>query len=295
MTFSIAKNGITSLLLGAAFVSALSFPAPIHAADAPAGGGNALESGCGPDSGSYADMVAGHEAPPKILPTDSPEVREQKLREQYRAVNKQKGDSSNGYLASATGRYQINAPTLADIGLIKKDKIGSIPMGPGEWPADVWTDEARALGISSRETFKNNPAAQDSALSMLTEQKLGRINSSVWSMGSTPNGVPINSGSVASAAHMMGEGAFNNWAASGFTAGGLPPNLASDHDWTPEQANQHLLNRMATGACMDPSNIPISEMETFELPPIYLMEWVASSMVPSILPGQIPAIGTHAQ
>lgn len=286
---ALAKNGIHALLLGATIFASIGYSTPVRAADDLAGGGNALEGGCG-EGQSYGDIVAGFESG-KLSGSETPEEREAKLRSQYSAVNQMK-KADGSWLASATGRYQLNAGALESIGWIKKGS--SVPMGPGEWPADIWTEEAISAGVNSRTAYLNNPAAQDTSLQLLTEVKLKAIDSSVFNNPTTPNGVAINSGSVGAAAHMMGEGAFNSWAKSGFSPSALSPEIAAAHGMSPEQYNQHLLDRMAAGACADPSAMPISELTNFDLPPIYLMEWTTEFMSKPILPGQIQRSGMFA-
>ncbi|MFG6082243.1 hypothetical protein ACEUZ9_002887 [Paracoccus litorisediminis] len=240
--------------------------APLPAVSAESGGGSgagAVSSGgnCAAD-GSYKDLVLGKEGGAAG----------------YAATNPK---------STATGAYQFLYGTLKSIGAIQSGP-SSVPSGAGEWPSDVvWNPE---FG-SSREDFMNNPAAQDRALEIFTQQNLATV-AGKWNEGEIINGVPMTSGGVALATHMLGTGGFQKWADSGFSASGLDAGIAAAHGWTPDQYNDHLMGRVAAGGCYDPNMIAISDASAkMELPQIYLMEWAIPGAVSVVLPGQLIRVG----
>lgn len=173
-------------------------------------------------------------------------------------------------LGSATGTYQFTAATLKGLGYISSLPEGGVPAGDGEWQGVSWTGQD---GVRSRQDFMDNMYAQDQALARLTEQNLVSISSNI---GGTANGIPVTEGGAAYAAHMMGAGGFNQWASCGYQPECLDPSQAAANNMTLEEYQAHLMNRMAEGAEVDPSNITQEGgYEGEDLPPAALMPWTA--------------------
>lgn len=182
--------------------------------------------------------------------------------------------------STATGSYQFLYGTLVNLGYIEpgQDKP---PAGAGNWDGIRWTGKD---GVYSRDQFMSSQSAQDNALAAFTNQNLAAISGS-YSDGQVINGVPMTSGGAALAAHMLGSGGFNKWAASGFSPSGLDAGIAAAHGWTPEEYQNHLMKRVAAGGCFDPGLIESPSELVQDLPEIFLMPWDAAYQVPPILPG----------
>ena len=204
------------------------------------------------------------------------------------------GYSATNPSSSATGAYQFTIGTLKELGYITHiPGPASRHFGNSSWEGVVWSDKARGMGINSRADFKANHGAQDRAFNDLTQRNLQAV-SGHWTEGATVNGVQMTQGGVAAAVHMLGAGGFRAWAASGFSPSGLNASIAAAHNWTPEQYNQHLMNRVARGGCMDPGDIEMADIgihEITELPEIYLMPFNQRPGPAPILPGQIVSLG----
>lgn len=195
-----------------------------------------------PDSGSYNDLVISGESG---------------------------GDQrATTQLGSATGAYQFTYGTLRNLGYISSGP-DTVPSGDGEWEGVSW----RGLdGVNSREDFMNSMHAQDQALSRLTQQNLDAVGHHV---GGTANNIPVTEGGAAYTSHMMGAGAFNNWADCGYQPDCLDPSQAAANNMSVEEYQQHLMERMAEGAGVDPSDITQEDgYEGEDLPPAALMPWV---------------------
>ena len=182
--------------------------------------------------------------------------------------------------STATGSYQFLYGTLVNLGYIESGQR-TPPPGAGDWDGIVWTGKD---GVYSRSQFMSSSSAQDNALAAFTNQNLSAISKS-YTSGQVVNGVPMTDGGAALAAHMLGAGGFNKWAASGFSPSGLDADIAAAHGWTQEQYQEHLMKRIATGGCYDPSLIETPGELVQDLPEIFLMPWEASYSVPPILPG----------
>lgn len=194
------------------------------------------------------------------------------------------GYSATNPGSTATGAYQFTIGTLRELGFIQSIPPGmSNLFGTSNWDGVVWTGRD---GIHSRADFMANHAAQDRAFADLTQRNLQAV-AGHWTPGQVVNGIPMTEGGVAAAVHMLGAGGFRQWAASGFSGSGLSASIAAAHNWTQEQYNQHLMNRMARGGCMDPGNITIGEDTIAELPEIFLMPFTARRGPPVILPGRL--------
>lgn len=191
--------------------------------------------------------------------------------------------------STATGYYQFTIGTLQSLGYVQSwtGPVSNL-FGNSSWDTVVWTGRD---GINSREDFMNNGAAQSRAFAELTQRNLQAVSGS-WTPGQVVNGVALTEGGVAAATHMLGAGGFRQWAASGFSPSGLSASIAAAHNWTPEQYNNHLMNRVARGGCLDPNTItsaPGSDPIT-QLPEIFLMPFVARPGAPVILPGQLASV-----
>lgn len=189
--------------------------------------------------------------------------------------------------STATGAYQFLYGTLKELGYIDASSPASMPKGAGDWPAAIWTGQD---GIYSREQFMASQTAQNSALQRFTQNNLAAISGS-YTPGQIVDGIPLTSGGVAAAAHMLGAGGFQKWAASGFSPSGLDADIAAAHGWTPEEYQQHLMGRVAGGGCFDPGDIQPGEEGVGELPEVFLMPWVARHNAAVLLPGQIRTRG----
>lgn len=196
------------------------------------------------------------------------------------------GYSATNPGSTATGAYQFTYGTLVDLGYINGSASKHPGPGAGDWSGVVWTAES---GVSSRAEFMANQGSQDRAIGKFTSKQLGAISNS-YTPGQMVNGVAMSNGGAAYAAHMLGSGGFNKWAASGFSASGLDPKIAAAHGWTPEQYNAHLMKRVAEGGCFDPGDIAMGNDEIDDLPEIFLMPWKPMQRAPVIMPGQLRSL-----
>lgn len=197
------------------------------------------------------------------------------------------GYSATNPGSTATGAYQITLGTLQSLGYISSySGPASRYFGNSSWDGVVWTG---LDGVRSREQFMANHGAQDRAMAELTRRNLQSVAGS-YTPGQVVNGIPLTSGGVAAAVHMLGAGGFRQWAASGFSASGLNATHAANHNWTPEQYNQHIMNRVASGGCMDPNDIAIGEDSITALPEIFLMPWEGREGSPVIMPGSFASV-----
>ncbi len=67
-------------------------------------------------------------------------------------------------------------------------------------------------------------------------------------IGSTVAGRPVTTDGLLSAAHFLGSAGMNRWAASGFTAAGLPASVVAANGGSSAKLNEYLLNRMGKHA-----------------------------------------------
>lgn len=194
-----------------------------------------------------------------------------------------KGYSATNPTSSATGKYQFLLGTLKELGYVSGYEGGASQyFGDSDWSGVKWTGKD---GITSREAFMNSPGAQDNAFAEFTQKNLDAVSGS-WIPGATVNGVTMTPGGVAAATHMLGAGGFKRWAASGFTPAGLDSTHASNHGWTPERYNDHLMGRVATAGCMDPGDITPSGNDLIdEIPEIFLMPFERQPGTAPYLPG----------
>lgn len=180
-----------------------------------------------PGTGNYADLVSRREGGGRIDATTR--------------------------LGSASGKYQFTYGTLKDLGFIESGP-NNVPPGAGEWAGVRWTGKG---GVYSRQQFLNNETAQDLALGEFTQSNWNRIQSHV-PVGTTVNGVQMTQGGALFAAHMLGNGGFNQWASCGFQASCLDADQASANNMTKEQLQAHMMRRLAEGGGYDPSVIASS-------------------------------------
>jgi hypothetical protein len=217
-------------------------------------------SNCDAEGGSYSDVITRFESGGRLDATND--------------------DST------ATGKYQFLYGTLAELGYIEKSASNQPPPGAGEWSNVVWTGQD---GIHSRADFMASEAAQNAALDRFTQNNLTAI-SGTFTEGQIINGIPMTSGGAAAAAHMLGSGGFNKWAASGFSAAGLDAGIAAAHGMTPEEYNNHLMKRVAAGGCFDPGDIKSSGGAMEDIPAIFLMPFGEGVARPRVGPGQLQSL-----
>ncbi|MBR0959861.1 hypothetical protein [Bradyrhizobium japonicum] len=98
----------------------------------------------------------------------------------YSIINK------HGY----AGAYQFGRSALIDAGFI--DRKGQ------------WTPYAASLGVNSLETFRSNPAAQDTAFQNLVEKNWDYLRSHMHYVGQTVGGIPITVSGLLAGAHLVG-------------------------------------------------------------------------------------------
>lgn len=156
--------------------------------------------------------------------------------------------------STATGRYQFLYDNFVRYGYIDGSRSTRPRAGAGEWTGVVWTGKD---GVYSRSDYMNNHAAQDNMLNLYTQDNWNSISGST-PLGSTVNGVPITQGGALYAAHMLGAGAYNTWAACGYQPQCLDADIAAAHGWTLQEYNDHLMKRMAEGGGTDPSLVASS-------------------------------------
>lgn len=255
MFLRFSKSFVLSLTVSAMSITAI-MAVPSAALAVEDAGSDADTSECGGTDGNYADAV---------LAKEGGNVR-------YWNPG-----------STATGNYQFLYGTLANLGYIDTSQSTRPAFGAGEWDGVVWTG---LDGVNSRMEFVNSSTAQDAALARFTEQNLNAVSSS-WTEGQVVNGVPLTSGGVALATHMLGSGGFNTWAASGFSASGLDADIAAAHGWSQDQYLQHLMERVASGGCFDPSMIDSEGMGLIDLPAYYLMNSKLEEPIAQIMPGDI--------
>jgi|GEM_PF-3205864 len=195
--------------------------------------------------------------------------------------------------SSATGAYQLTAAALVDAGFITKASSGNAGKGTSSWSGVVWTDKAQALGVNSRDDFFNNQNAQNVAFAAFTQTNVNYVKQ-FYTPGQVVNGVPMSDGAAGVAAHMLGMGGFQKWAESGFSPSGLNAADAAAHNMSPEEYNNHLMQRMAAGGCADPSLIEQAEeggaADVDKIPEIILMPWKPDQRPATIMPGQIRSL-----
>lgn len=247
-------------LLAAAPMALLTGPAPAFAAEP-----GALDCD---GSQSYSDLVAKYEGGGKGASATNPD-------------------------STASGSYQFTFDTLKELGFIKS---GSLPsFGEGNWDGVEWTGKG---GVHSRQDFFNSDTAQDLALSELTEKNLKAVEG-LWE-GKTVNGVPLTAGGVAFATHQLGAGGFRAWAESGFTSAGLNATHAKGHHKNMSEAaaleayQNHFVNRLAKGGCMDPGMISSGQNDVGPMAEVGLMPWDEhKAAVKPIFPGQMQSLGQN--
>ncbi|WP_062213171.1 hypothetical protein [Aureimonas sp. AU12] len=147
----------------------------------------------------------------------------------------------------AMGRYQFLPSTFAGLGYMKYTG-GKVR----EWSSYTFTDEARAAGVNSLNDLRYSEAGhrlQDAGFVRFTNRNLNSFSATTRNaIGSTVVGRPVTTDGLLSTAHFLGSGGLNRWAASGFTAAGLPPGVVAANGGSAAKLNQYLLNRMGNHA-----------------------------------------------
>jgi len=155
-------------------------------------------------------------------------------------------------LGTATGGYQFTAGTLKDMGLIDYDKRPEF--GAGEWEGVTWNDNP--WGVSSREEFLSNAAAQDAMMAQYTTRNWNGLDSTTKGLlGQNVNGMVVDEAGLLAGAHFLGAGGMNQFASCGFQAQCIDPKQAAANNMTPEQLAQRVRERMADVAGMDVSEL----------------------------------------
>lgn len=106
--------------------------------------------------------------------------------------------------SSATGKYQMTQAALIDVGIISKPDPNSKPhKGAGEWDNVVWNED---WGVSSREEFLNNPAAQEKAFEAYSRQNWQSLEAMGTTdyIGAVYHGHIIDEAGLLAAAHFLG-------------------------------------------------------------------------------------------
>lgn len=153
---------------------------------------------------------------------------------------------------TATGAYGLTAAALKDAGFISYSDVPA--SGGGEWSNVTWNDNP--WGVSSRDDFLNNPAAQDAAMLAYTQKNWSNIPSSTkqW-VGQTAGGMVVNESALLAGSHFLGSGGMQNFAACGFRAECIDPAAAAKNGMTQQQMADRALQYMADASGMDLSEL----------------------------------------
>lgn len=147
----------------------------------------------------------------------------------------------------ALGRYQFLPSTFSGLGYTTYNG------GPkSKWSSYTFNETARAAGVNSLSDLRYSEAGkglQDAAFNRFTNNNLNSFSSTTrGAIGSTVAGRPVTTDGLLSAAHFLGAGGLNKWAASGFSAAGLPPGVVAANGGNAAKLNEYLLNRMGKHA-----------------------------------------------
>lgn len=173
---------------------------------------------------------------------------------------------------------------LGNFGIVAKNWVAAgyvtFPNGGNNWDNAVFTSKANALGVYDVDDLlksKNGEAMQDKMATWLADDMYKNLNSRVRNAAKSGQvsvgGVPLTDSTLMAATWMMGPGAMNSWAASGFTLEGLKnaPGydlaMAANKFTTAEQYYNHLIGRMATMEGVDFSPITGENVAYLECPP----------------------------
>lgn len=169
--------------------------------------------------------------------------------------NKITGSESGGNYAifnqagttQALGRYQFLPSTFSSLGYTTYNG------GPrSQWSSYTFNETARAAGVNSLSDLRYSDAGrglQDAAFTRFTNNNLNSFSSTTrGAIGSTVAGRPVTTDGLLSTAHFLGSGGLNKWAASGFTAAGLPASVVAANGGSAAKLNEYLLNRMGKHA-----------------------------------------------
>lgn len=141
--------------------------------------------------------------------------------------------------SSAKGRFQFIDSTLQDLGMMDANKN--------------WTGK---YGVHSTADFYASHSAQEQLMFEFTQRQWDAIDGLAKSyIGSSVNGIIINEGAMLHAAHLLGAGGFNKWAASGFTMDGLSASDAAAQGMSLSEFQDYLMSRMEKGSQYDVSEL----------------------------------------
>jgi hypothetical protein len=162
-----------------------------------------------------------------------------------------RNNATNQY-SSATGKYQFLQASFVQSGDFVRSSNGPPTPGSGEWGNGSWNPNgplARQFGVTSREQFMNNPAAQDYMLRQYTASnwQAMQANGASQYIGRTVNGVKIDESALLSGAHFLGPAGMKQYLETGQIPGGALGNHPN--------AESILMARMAAAAGNDVSEL----------------------------------------
>lgn len=149
---------------------------------------------------------------------------------------------------TATGAYQFTAGSLKNLGLVSYTSTPSY--GAGEWDNVTWNENA--WGVSSRQDFLNNTAAQDAVMVAYTQNNWNGLNASTKSyIGQSVNGMIVDESALLAGAHFLGAGGMNQFASCGFQSHCLDQAWADANGMTKEELAAAVRQRMMDYAGLD--------------------------------------------
>lgn len=155
----------------------------------------------------------------------------------------------NFITGSAAGAYQFIPSTLADLGYTYSTN------GSWNWNSVGFTGKSQAMGVSSLDDFRFTQAGhrlQDQAFDEFTDRNWRALSGTAKSsIGKVVNGVVVTEGGLLSAAHFLGAGGMNNFAANGFDGSNLnnlSAILRQNGFADVARLNRYVMQRIASGA-----------------------------------------------
>lgn len=155
----------------------------------------------------------------------------------------------NFVTGSAAGAYQIIPSTLADLGYTYSTN------GSWNWNSVAWTGKSQSMGVSTLDDFRFSAAGhrlQDTAFDEFTDRNWQALSGTAKSnIGKVVNGVVVTEGGLLSAAHFLGAGGMNNFAANGFDGSNLnnlSAILRQNGFADVARLNRYVMQRIAGGA-----------------------------------------------